>query len=274
MRVTYRTDYHIHTTFSDGKEIPEKYIASAISAGLNEIGFSEHIALMPGSHEWCMDPERLPEYFKCIQRLRKQFPEIAVRIGVEMDYIPQKEKEIAEIIKNYPFDYIIGSVHYLGDETVDLGPEFYIGKDIDLVYENYFNLVCEAASTGFYDIMGHPDLVRIHRFNPGSDVSNLYSMMASAFEVYDVAFEVNTNGRNKPLHDFYPDRRYLSIFAQHGVPVCVNSDAHFPVRVGQFFDEAYELLRQAGYKEMAVFKERERFMIPMDVRQGDVQAGS
>jgi len=90
----------------------------------------------------------------------------------------------------------------------------------------------------------------------------LYSMMASAFEVHDVAFEVNTNGRNRPLNDFYPDRRYLSLFAEHGVPVCVNSDAHFPERIGQHFDEAYDLLRSAGYKEMAAFSNRERYMIP------------
>ena len=110
--------------------------------------------------------------------------------------------------------------------------------------------------------MGHPDLVRIHRFRPDADITHLYSMMASAFEIHDVAFELNTNGRNKPLHDFYPDREYLNIFAEHGVPVCVNSDAHFPERTGQFFSEAYEILRRAGYREMAVFDRRERYMIP------------
>jgi histidinol-phosphatase (PHP family) len=87
-------------------------------------------------------------------------------------------------------------------------------------------------------------------------------MLAAAFEVHDVAFEVNTNGRNKPLRSFYPDMKYIGLFAQHGVPVCVNSDAHFPERIGQYFDEAYDLLRRAGYSEMAVFKNRERYMIP------------
>jgi histidinol-phosphatase (PHP family) len=87
-------------------------------------------------------------------------------------------------------------------------------------------------------------------------------MMASAFEIHDVAFELNTNGRNRPLNDFYPDRKYLPLFAEHGVPVCVNSDAHFPERIGQFSDEAYELLKRSGYNEMAVFKDRERYMIP------------
>jgi histidinol-phosphatase (PHP family) len=258
----YKTDYHIHTIYSDGREGPEACIAAALKIGLSEIGFSDHLTPAGGYLKWNMDHDRLPVYAEHILRLKKQFPEIAVRMGIELDYIPGKEQETAGIIEAFPFDYIIGSVHYLGDETVDLGPEFYIGKNITQIYENYFNLVCEAASTGFYDIMGHADLVRIHRFRPEEDITHLYSMMASAFEIHDVAFELNTNGRNKPLHDFYPDRKYLSLFAEHGVPVCVNSDAHTPERIGQFSDEAYELLKLSGYTEMAVFKGRERYMIP------------
>lgn len=252
----------MHTRYSDGKREPETYIDAALKMGLKEIGFSDHLNPSGGDLRWCMDHKRLPEYAEHILRLKKEHTDIAVRLGLEIDYLPGMEKVTEEIIDSCPFDYIIGSVHYLGPETVDLGPEFYIGKDIDLIYENYFNLVCEAASTGFFDIMGHPDLVRIHRFRPDSDITQLYSMMASAFEIHDVAFELNTNGRNKPLHDFYPDRKYLHIFAEHGVPVCVNSDAHFPERTGQFFEEAYEILRIAGYREMAVFDRRERFMIP------------
>lgn len=260
--MTYRTDYHIHTTFSDGREEPEASILAGIQAGLKEIGFSEHITLIPEKQKWSMDPARLPEYGKHIAMLRQRYPGIAVRMGVELDYLPGKEKELGEIVSAFPFDYVIGSVHYLGSQTVDLGPEFYMGKDIDMIFEKYFTLVCEAASTGLFDIIGHPDLVRIHRFRPEKDISHLYRMMASAFRDYDVAYELNTNGRNKPIKDFYPDPAYLNLFAAIGVPVCVNSDAHLPSRVGQFFDEAYELLKQAGYAEMATFKNRERFMIP------------
>ena len=259
----YRTDYHVHTTYSDGKSEPEAYIEAALRLGLKEIGFSDHLNPSGGDLLWCMDHRKLPAYVEHILALKKKHKDIAVRLGLEVDYLPGMEKVTHEIISAAPFDYIIGSVHYMGEESVDLGPEFYIGKDIELIYENYFNLVCEAASTGLFDIMGHPDLVRIHRFKPDADISHLYSMMASAFEIHEVAFEINTNGRNKPLHDFYPDGQYMHIFAGHGVPVCVNSDAHFPERIGQYFGEAYDLLKRAGYREMAVFSGRERFMIPI-----------
>ena len=258
----YRTDYHTHTIYSDGRQEPEASIEAAIKKGLSEIGFSDHLNPRGEHLVWCMDHDRLPVYADHILRLKSEHDDIAVRLGIELDYLPGMEEETERLISSVPFDYIIGSVHYLGEETVDLGPEFYLGKNLDLIYENYFNLVCEAAATGFFDIIAHPDLVRIHGFVPDKDISHLYRMMASALDVHNVAFELNTNGRNKPLNDFYPDKRYLSVFAGHGVPVCVNSDAHFPERIGQFFDEGYDLLKQAGYKEMAVFANRDRYMIP------------
>jgi len=258
----YRTDYHIHSTFSDGRAIPEEYVESAIRIGLNEIGFSEHLTLTKELQRWSMDPARLPEYVDYIGSLKKRYPEIAIRTGIELDYFPGMEKELSNICESYPFDYIIGSVHYLGDQTVDLGPEFYLGKDINLIYENYFNLVCEAIASGLFDIIGHPDLVRIHKFRPDNDITHLYERLASYFAMHDVVFELNTNGRNKPLGDFYPDKDYLHIFARHGVNVCVNSDAHYPDRVGQFFNEAYEMLRINGFSKMATFIKRERYLIP------------
>ena len=259
----YRTDYHIHSTFSDGKASPEEYVEAAIKLGLNEIGFSEHVTLSTEPQRWSMPQTRLPEYIAYISSMKKKFPAIAIRTGIELDFFPGKEKPLAEICSAYPFDYIIGSVHYLGEQTVDLGPEFYIGKNINVIYENYFNLVCEAIASGLFDIIGHPDLVRIHRFIPDNDISGLYEMMADALARHDVTFELNTNGRNKPLGDFYPDKKHLHIFAERGAHVCVNSDAHNPLRVGQFFDEAYELLRINGFQEMASFIKRERYLIPV-----------
>lgn len=133
----YKTDYHIHSLFSDGKAAPEEYVEAAIKLGFTEIGFSEHLTLTPELQNWSMDPERLPEYLSCIAALKKKYSVISIRTGIELDYFPGKEKELSEICDAYPFDYIIGSVHYMGEQTVDLGPEFYVGKDINEIYENY-----------------------------------------------------------------------------------------------------------------------------------------
>jgi histidinol-phosphatase (PHP family) len=262
-KMIYKTDYHIHTLYSDGKAAPEEYILAAIEAGLNEIGFSEHLNLIVKNQKWCLDIEKVPEYIAHIKSLRVKEKTIGVRTGLEVDYFPGKEKEIYDFIAPLQLDYVMGSVHYVGDITVDSGPDFYENRDIDALYGLYFGLVVEAVESGLFDIIAHCDYVRIYNYMPKGSPEKHYRNLAKTMSKHDVAFEINTNGRNRPLGDFYPDRRFLHIFREENVPVCVNSDAHLPSRVGQHFDEAYGLLKEAGYKEMAVFRKRERFMVPV-----------
>lgn len=260
--MVYKTDYHMHSNYSDGRSAPEDYIVSALAAGLSEIGFSEHLTLFKDLEEWNMNPLNTTPYIHHIEILRKQFSNIKIKIGLEVDYFAGKEEEISSFLSPLPLDYIIGSVHYLGEKTVDFGPEFYEGKSIDRLFRSYFHSVAAAAASGLFDIIGHCDLIRIYGFKPSGDQEPLYRMLAKTMKANNVAFELNTNGRNRPLADFYPDRKFLHIFREENVPVCVNSDAHMPSRVGQYFDEAYDLLRYVGFTEMAVFDKRERHMVP------------
>ena len=260
--MVYRTDYHMHSNYSDGRSAPEDYISPAIAAGLSEIGFSEHLTLFKDLEDWNMNPVNISPYINHLETLRKNTKNIKIKIGLEVDFFAGKEKEIRAYLNPLPLDYIIGSVHYLGEKTVDVGPEFYEGKSIDRLFESYFDSVCAAAASGLFDIIGHCDLIRIYGYKPSFDQEPLYRKLAKTMKTHNVAFEVNTNGRNRPLADFYPDRRFLHIFREENVPVCVNSDAHMPSRVGQYFDEAYELLRYVGFTEMAVFDKRVRRMVP------------
>ncbi|MGE5420531.1 MAG: histidinol-phosphatase [Chloroflexota bacterium] len=258
----YKTDYHIHTTFSDGRSSPEDYISAAAEAGLSEIGFSEHLTPFMPPQKWNMDPANTGKYLECIQNLKEKNSGIKVRTGLEVDFFPGREEETRAILSSIPLDYVIGSVHYQGDVTVDLGPEYYEGKNIDRLYEKYFETVLAAVRSRLFDIIGHCDLIRIYGYKPVSDPEPLYRKLAKTMKENNVAFEINTNGRNRKIADFYPDRKYLHIFHEEKVPVCVNSDAHMPARVSQYFDEAYDLLRYTGFTEMAVFEKRKREMVP------------
>lgn len=254
----YRTDYHIHTFYSDGKALPEDYIEPAKKAGLSEIGFSDHLTLTAERQDWSIDPSLLGEYCERIIRLKEKSKGIRVKLGLEVDYFPGKEDLIYQTICQFPFDYIIGAVHFLGDEPIYLSPEFYENRDIEKLFDLYFEMIGKAAGSGLFDIMAHPDLVRIFRYYPAHNPELLYRSLAVSLKMHNVAFEINTNGMNKPLSDFYPDRRYLHVFREEGVPVCVNSDAHNPLRTAQYFDEAYKLVAGAGFTEMALFDQRKR----------------
>jgi histidinol-phosphatase (PHP family) len=258
----YKTDYHMHSSFSDGRANPEDYIGSAVSAGLTEIGFSEHLTLFREPEHWNMDPARTGSYISYLEQLRNNTSQVKIRTGFEVDYFEGKENEIRDFLSGLKLDYVIGSVHFMGEKTVDYGPEFYEGKNYDDLFRSYFELVYKAVESCLFDIIGHCDLIRIFGYKPEFDPEPFYRTLARKMKENEVAFEVNTNGRNRPLADFYPDRRFLRIFHEENVPVCVNSDAHMPARVGQYFEEAYELLRYTGYTEMAVFENRTRKLIP------------
>jgi histidinol-phosphatase (PHP family) len=251
----------MHSSYSDGRSAPEDYIDPALAAGLSEIGFSEHLTLFRDLEDWNMNPVNISPYISHLQALQRSTKNIKIKIGLEVDFFTGKEEEIAAYLRPLPLDYIIGSVHYLGEKTVDIGPEFYEGKSIDRLFESYFDSVIIAAASGLFDIIGHCDLIRIYGYKPSSDLEPLYRKLAKTMKTHNVAFELNTNGRNRPLADFYPDRQFLYVFREENVPVCVNSDAHMPSRVGQYFDEAYDLLRYIGFTEMAVFDKRVRRMV-------------
>ena len=260
----YKTDYHIHTKFSDGRASAQENIDAAYEAGFNEMGFADHVLICKTNEKWCMDPKDLDEYYKYFNQLREESSKIPVKVGLEVDYIEGREKDIEKMLDKYDLDYRIGSVHYIEKKMcIDSEPKIYIGKDFDYVFDLYFKTVSKAVESNLFDIIGHFDLIRVFCFKPTYDVTPYYKDFSKLLKKHDITFEINTNGRNKPVNDFYPDKRFLEILANDGNTVCVNSDAHYPYRIGQFFDEAYELVKKAGFKEMATFNHRERKMVPI-----------
>ncbi len=253
----YRTDYHIHTRHSDGHGEPEEYVSFALKENISELGFSDHLTLTDKQQDWSIQLDRLDRYIEEILVLKSKTKDIKIMLGIEADYLPGKEDEIQKYIDLYPFDYVIGSVHYM-DGPVDNGTDYYKNKNLEDLFEKYFKLIARAAASGLFDIIGHPDLVRIYNYYPGSDIEHLYRELAAEIKRYDLVIELNTNGKNKPLNSFYPNPDFLHLFREEGVGICVNSDSHYPSLVGQHFNEAYDLLIKAGYKEMATFSERKR----------------
>src|SRR5512140_1054942 len=109
----YKTDYHMHSSFSDGRAAPEDYIASAIASGLSEIGFSEHLTLFRELEGWNMDPANIPAYMEHLDWVRKNTNHVRIRTGLEVDFFDGREEEIRSFLSPLNVDYIIGSVHYM-----------------------------------------------------------------------------------------------------------------------------------------------------------------
>jgi histidinol-phosphatase (PHP family) len=262
------SDYHIHTArcgHAVGRM--EEYVAQARAQGLSEIGFSDHLYLYwrpvgGRDPELAMGEHELDAYVEDVLRLRRANPDLTIRLAIEADYVVGHEAELRRILERYPWDYVLGSVHFIGDWGFD--DERYVagydGWEIAELYERYFELVMRAAETGLFDSMSHPDLVKKfgHRPGPDYDLGSVYERVAACFRRAGVCVEVNTAGLRKPCREIYPALGLLRACQRLGVPATLGSDAHRPDHVGLAFADGVAHLKRAGYDGVIAFAGRDR----------------
>lgn len=258
-------DYHMHTSrCGHASGTIEEYVAEAKRKGLAEIGMSDHLPFVTHRDpQYTMDLSELPEYHRDMEAARaRHAASLSIKIGIEADYMQNASDKIGELLKKYPYDFVIGSVHFMkqpeGDWAFDDPREIerWQKADVDEVYRNYYRLLQGAARSGLYDIMGHVDLVKKFGHRPKTDLTELVRQTARVFGETGVAIEINTSGLRKPVKEIYPTLDVLKSYAAERVPIVFGSDAHDPKDVGADFDRARELALAAGYTEYLVFKQR------------------
>lgn len=251
------TDYHMHSVLSDGKNTHEEMIRAAIEKGLDEIGFSDHICLKPV--DWSIAQVDLPVMVEQVQALKEKYKDkITVKLGAEIDYLEGMESEIAQLIDSLPLDYVIGSVHFIGDWNFDTDKSLYGKWSNDYLYERYFDLIQKAARTGLFDIIGHLDIIKKFRVYPETDQSKLIDDTLKIIKDQQLVIELNTGGFDRPCAEFTPSPSILERCFHHQIPITLTSDAHKTAQIGRHFDAAIELLTTVGYTELIRFDQRER----------------
>lgn len=277
-------DYHMHLEPDDHvgacpytAERIALYVESARARGATEIGITEHCnrfsAFQPVmafvSKGDPRDPffthsfrEKLSRYVDALLEAKRLG--LPVKASLEVDYIPGKESVIEAILEEYPFDYVIGSVHFLGEWPIDYRPDVgWPTADVDRVFCEYFDTLKSAAKSGLFDILAHPDLVKKFGHAPSFPLDELYDEVAKALAEADVAAEVSSAGLRKPAGELYPAQALLERFRDRGIPITLGSDAHEPGDVARGFDQAIAAARRAGYREVARFSKRRRTMVPL-----------
>ncbi|HRX32606.1 MAG TPA: histidinol-phosphatase HisJ family protein [Tenuifilaceae bacterium] len=249
-------DYHMHTNFSDGRDSHEDMLESAEFKNMLEIGFTDHICLYPIG--WAMDLAKIPQMVSNIEKLQRKSQMVKVRLGIEMDYFPDKEKNIKALLKTIPLDYCIGSVHFIDDWNFDSDIRPYDAIDLDWFYRKYFELVQKSVKTGLFDIIGHCDLAKKFGYKPSIKLDKIYKETAKIMSDYGVVVEYNTSGKNKPCAEFYPSVDFLEYLYHYKVPVTLGSDAHVEQNIGEYFDEAVNVLKLIGFSKLTLFSGRKR----------------
>jgi histidinol-phosphatase (PHP family) len=267
-------DYHLHTArCRHAHGAMKEYLAEARRKGLVEIGFADHFPLgllgFTPRVVVTMEPAELAEYVADVRELAASSGGIAVKLGVEVDYLPGKAGNLASLLAAHPFDYVIGSVHFIDDWDFSHPSyaERYRTLDLSRVYRRYFELVWEACASGLFDIIGHVDVIKKFGFQPAEDLEPYWRETARVLRETGTCLELNTSGRDAPVGEFYPAAPFLEICREAGVVVTMGSDAHGAGQVGRYFAEGAALLRAAGYRELAVFAARRQSLVPLEGEQ-------
>jgi histidinol-phosphatase (PHP family) len=272
------TDYHVHLR-PDGAGTPaagyftpanvERYRAAADELGIAELGVSEHVyrfrqALDVWQHPFWRE-NAVDDIDAYVEFAREQ----GLKAGVEADFVPGREDRMANLLDGRPWDYVIGSVHFVGEQAVD-HPDWDIWTTSDVepdkVWRRYFELLGEAARSGLYDILAHPDLVKVwgsDRPRPDGDLRRFYELAIDGIAESGVAIEVSTAGLRKPVGERYPAPSFLAMCLEAGCPVALSSDAHRPEHVGFEYASTVEWLGGQGVRELCVFEGRERRLEPI-----------
>jgi histidinol-phosphatase (PHP family) len=271
-------DYHVHlrpderentaeTFFT--KSNAERYREAAAERGIDELGVAEHVyrfhqALDVWEHPFWRTYaiDDLDAYCAFVRE------ETDLKLGIEADYIPGREERMRDLLEQRDWDYVVGSVHFVGDQSLDT-EEFSIWTQTasaERIWKRYFETLAEAAQSGLFDILAHPDLVKVwgkDRPLPEGDLRRFYYPAMEVIAECDVAIEVSTAGFRKPVGEIYPAPAFLEMAIDAGKPLALSSDAHTPDLLGHEYGRAVELLESMGVKEISVFENRQRRMEPL-----------
>ena len=273
------TDYHVHLRPDEVADTPaeqfftaanaERYRETAADRGIAELGVAEHVyrftrALDVWDHEFWRHCARddLDDYCAFVRE------ETDLRLGIEADFVPGREDRMADLLDGRDWDYVVGSVHFLGDTAVDYDryDVWTTGESPDRVWRRYFEWLGEAAMSGLFDILAHPDLVKHwgpERPWPDRDPRYYYEIAMEGIAESGIAVEVSTAGLRKPVGELYPARPFLEMVLDAGNPIALSSDAHAPDHLGAGYEQAVEVLGDLGVGEITVFEGRERRMEPL-----------
>ena len=244
---------------------PTDYARRALEVGLTEIGFSDHSPMQREDFDdWRMLSSQLDEYVEQVRKAQRDYPQLIIRLALEVDYLPGHEDWIRELSARHPWDYFIGSVHYVSDTWAVDSPyklSEWKNRDTFEVWSVYFERLTMAAETGFFEIIGHVDLPKKFGHKLARDCSPLYERFLTAAKKHNCAIELNTAGLRKDCREIYPSLQILQLAFQKGVPITFGSDAHAPEEVGMNFAEAIQLAREVGYKQSCRFVRRKQGMM-------------
>jgi histidinol-phosphatase (PHP family) len=207
----------------------------------------------------------LEEYVALAQRAKDEG--LPVKIGLEVDFYQDQMDDVSALLAQYPFDVLIGSVHWLGTWQLDdidneVNMHQWVVRDVDQCWKNYGRALDELCATHAVDVIAHPDLVKVAGYI-ASNPAEVWDAMADSAARVDISMECSSAGWKKPVGEQYPAGGFLDRLVAKGLTFTTASDAHRLERVGERAGDLAEMLEARGVNELASYTQRQRQMIPL-----------
>jgi histidinol-phosphatase (PHP family) len=288
-------DYHLH--LHPHRQVPgspppgtyppgyiDRYVEVALSRGVTEIGFTEHlyrcVESEPVLGQWWkrdrspllveeMDAIMAAEVNLSLDRyvevvLDAKSRGLPVKLGLEVDFEPGTEQAVLQLLSGYPFDYLVGSVHWIGawDFVRASAPQEFARRGVRRAYEEYFELETALAGSGMVDVLAHVDVIKRSGSRPDGSLLELYQPVVEAAVRSDTAVEISSGGLRREIGEIFPAPAFLAMFQAAGVPITLASDAHVADDAAWGHAEVVGAARGAGYTEYLRFEARRRLPTP------------
>jgi histidinol-phosphatase (PHP family) len=261
-------DYHMHSAFSVDSQVPlGDRPAQALALGLREICITDHCDFTP------LEPSRgyyrPADYFAALERAREEFDgRITLRAGVEIGEWHQFPEEAESLARAYPYDFIIGSLHWVNDHDV-MQPPYFEGRTEREVYEAYYTELLKMVDHGGFDVIGHLDIPKRHGFTVYGRYSDvefeevIRAILRRAIE-QGIGIEINTGTARRPVGTFSPTLDVLRWYRELGGEIITTgSDSHRPVDMAYRFEELPAILAAAGFSAITGFERRIPYFVDL-----------
>jgi histidinol-phosphatase (PHP family) len=257
-------DYHLHTRLcKHAQGNIHEYVESAISAGLQEIAFTDHIPLPEDfdiAHR--MHLSEMDTYCRWVQTIRERYPEIHIRLGIEADYYEGLEDFTTEFLKRYDFDLVIMSIHFIKHWPAGNWIFKYHLPDMsrEAIFEDYLTTLIKGVRTGIFDILGHADIIKRQGQSLMKSVPEKVEQLLFEVKKHNMAIEINSSGFRKEVAESYPGFDWLPLIKKYHLPITVGSDAHAPDQVALEYPQIFSQLKKEDVNKIATFKKRKMIL--------------
>ncbi len=281
-----KMDYHMHFEYGDYDENwVQGFFDAAEKRGMDEIGITEHTHTFPEFEElyyedlilddsfvgefqkkWLKKNKfkhTLKDYFDFMAKLKAQGKPVLT--GIEVCNFQNQEK-VAELLKDCPLDYVIGSIHFLKGwayDSLEIKAEW-DNHPLEEIYEWYTEEVEHLCASGLYDVLGHPFNIRLFKYIPDFDVTPYLERVAKALKSAGMGIDVNTGTYYRyPIKEISPYPDFMKMAAKYKLPIITSSDSHKPEDCGSYIAEAIEYVKGFGYTQGIQFRNRQRKMVDL-----------